>query len=49
MICDVDSANRDFFEFIPTSYQASVPDAVPFEVPPDCETWCGARGACALG
>ena len=47
--CDLDNAGRDFFEFIPASYSPTVPSSVSFQVPANCGTWCGSRGACKFG
>jgi hypothetical protein len=51
MICDLDNAGEDFFEFLPKSYSPTISPAAArlLSVPGGCDTWCGAHGECALG
>jgi hypothetical protein len=54
LLCELDNnggtPTGDYFEFIPSTFKDHVPDASDlFTVPGDCNTWCGAKGSCALG
>jgi len=49
-LCELDNAMADYLQFIPMSYTPSVPDASSlFQVPAQCNTWCGDHGDCKFG
>ena len=49
MVCALNNAGDDFFEFIPSTYKKTVSDTDLFQVPAGCDTWCGPHAVCKLG
>jgi hypothetical protein len=48
MLCELDNAGSDFFEFEPSTFKKTVPEGS-FKTPTGCNNWCGAHAACKFG